>query len=102
MQKKSRANFQYRIGVVDDQKVLLIWDQDLGNMSVTNDIENVVADIAAHEGIDPVAHLIIYRDSEGRWDGWDGATEDFFHFGYLERKRIGDVLGYKSESAKTL
>lgn len=100
--KKSRANFQYRIGAVDDQKVLLIWDQNLGNMSVTNDIENVVADIAAHEGIDPMAHLIIYRDSEGRWDGWDGTTEDFFFFGKEERDRLAGLLDLILNSAKTL
>jgi hypothetical protein len=92
MQKKSRANFLYRLGIVDDKKILLIWDQDLGNMSVTNDIENVVADIVAHESIDPIEHLIIYRDSTGRWDGWDRATEDFFCFSEKERQRFAQAI----------
>jgi hypothetical protein len=69
MKKQSRANFFYRLGEVDQQKILLIWDQNAGNMSVTNDIENVVANIAAYEGINPISYLIIYRDSEGNWDG---------------------------------
>lgn len=78
MNKKSRADFHYRLTVFDNHKVLLICDQDLGNMSVTNDIENVVSDIALHEGIDPEDYLIFYKDSLGYWDGWDASSKDFY------------------------
>jgi hypothetical protein len=78
MQKRSRSNFDYRIGIFEDQNILLIWDKNLGNRSVTNDIENVVADIAAYEDVDPKDYVILYRDSEGLWDGWDAVIEDFF------------------------
>lgn len=81
MHKKSRANFQYRLGDLEGKKTLLIWDQNVGNRSVTNDIENVVADIATHQDIDPAEYLIIYRDSEARWDGWDAVTGEFFPIG---------------------
>lgn len=80
MLKKSRANFQYKIGEVQGLKMLLIVDKDAGSMSVTNDIENVVADISTHEGIDPTEYFIAYKDSQGDWDGWDAKTKSFFFF----------------------
>jgi hypothetical protein len=78
MKKKSRANFEYRIGELHQKRFLLIWDKDLGNRSVTTDIENVVSDIATHEGIEPTEYLIIYRDSDAYWSGWDAKTDSFF------------------------
>lgn len=78
--KRSRANFQYKIGQWNGHSLLLIVDQDAGGMSVTNDIENVLAAIADHEGIDPKDYTIVYRDSQGDWDGWDAKTEQFFFF----------------------
>lgn len=77
MKRTSRADFEYRFGG-KNKKVLMIVDLDLGKMSVTNDIENVVADIAAAESIDPKDYLILYRDSDEDWGRWDATTEDFF------------------------
>lgn len=91
MEKKSHANFLYRIGEHDGQKILLIRDQDSGNVSVTNDIENVVADIAAHEGINLYEHLIIYRDSMGMWDGWDAKAQNFFFLRPSVMKEVGQT-----------
>lgn len=56
---------------VTDGFVLLV-DQDRG-MSVTNDAENVIADLAA-EGL-LQGRAVLYRDTDGRWDelGHDGA-----------------------------
>lgn len=76
--KRSRAQFLYRIGEYQGNKWLLIWDKNLGAISVTNDIENVVEDIADHEGIDPLEYTIVYRDSEGNWDGWNHLTQSFY------------------------
>lgn len=92
MHKKSRANFRYRLGVLEGKNTLLIWDQNIGNRSVTNDIENVVSDIAMHEQIDPAQYLIIYRDSEGRWDGWDAATQEFFVIGRFLTDKLDPVF----------
>jgi hypothetical protein len=52
---------------LDGDDVIVIIDHDDGSRSVTNDAENVVADIAAR--FDLRARRIVYRDSEGRWDG---------------------------------
>lgn len=75
--KRSRAQFLWRIGEYKGQKYILIWDKDQGQMSITNDIENVVADIADHTGVDPIEHTIVYRDSEGVWDSWDAYSGSF-------------------------
>lgn len=77
---KTRANFMYKIGEANGTKMLLIVDQDAGGMSVTNDIENVVAFIGEKEAIDPDDYFIAYKDSEGNWDGWDSLTSSFFFF----------------------
>jgi hypothetical protein len=80
MRKRSKAQFEYRIGERDGFKFLLIADKNFGERSVTNDIENVVADIADFEGITPTEYIIIYRDTEGNWDGWDAKSGNFFFF----------------------
>ena len=52
--------------------ILWITDLNKGNVSVTNDIENVVKEIGtAMGGLDAIkkCKAIIYRDSMGVWDG---------------------------------
>jgi hypothetical protein len=71
-----QADFTYSMS----PDVIAITDLDLGNKSVTNDIENVLRKIEYwHQG--PIkGHRIMYRDSEGIWDGvqWDGRRASFF------------------------
>lgn len=58
----SRAEYDYAI------EGNILWIEDLNGMkSVTNDIENVLVDIAKNEDI--VNKKIMYKDSEGIWDG---------------------------------
>jgi len=64
----SRADFTYTI--IDN--VLRIIDEDKGNMSVTNDMRNVLTDIERIVG-SLSGMRIIYRDSDSHWDevfGW--------------------------------
>ena len=70
----TKANYTYRVF----GKIIAINDLDMGNMSVTNDIENVVAEICNKEDINKEDFVWIYNDSEENWDGWDVLTEDFF------------------------
>lgn len=98
MKKQSTANFLYRIGHINYQAVLLIWDKDRGNRSVTNDIENVVADIAFNHAIEAKEHLIIYRDSTGRWDGWDAEKAAFFPVGSKFLDWIAKSLNFTFEN----
>lgn len=55
-----RANYTY--GILDD--VLYIIDENLGSMSVTNDMERVLEDIQK-TGINLSEYKIMYKDSEG-------------------------------------
>ncbi len=71
----SKADYLHEITEYNGFKCLKIEDLNLGNISVTNDIENVVADIAQMERIDPSQFIIVYKDSEGNWDGWDPLKE---------------------------
>lgn len=74
---KSRADFTYHIS----DNVLVIEDKNLGRMSVTNDIENVIDDIIAEQltlglcgfVLGRAPQVVIYRDSDGQYDGvrWD-------------------------------
>ena len=67
----TKSNFTYQFLEFEGQKFLAIEDIGIG-MSVTNDIENVVAYIEHRDDIIAEApeYYIIYRDSQGFWDGW--------------------------------
>jgi len=64
MKTPFRADYTYTV----DDNVIAIVDLDLGSKSVTNDMENVLADIRAEIG-DLAGYAVIYQDSLGRWDG---------------------------------
>lgn len=73
---KPNSDFIYRFVTVSGHETLLITDLNQGCMSVTNNIETVVEQIAREQEIELKelyqCCLIIYKDSEGVWDGWDG------------------------------
>lgn len=74
--KLSRATFTYTID--KKQKAILIVDTGHGRtLTVTNDIENVVHDIAQCENVDAREFSILYRDSFGSIDAWDAKAENF-------------------------
>ncbi len=58
----------YSLQVDEPAKEIRIIDADLGNMSVTNDLERVLCDVAflINESLD--SYSITYRDSTGTWD----------------------------------
>src|SRR5262249_30905286 len=98
----STADFEYRYG--DGQLLLLIWDLDRGNKSVTNDVENVVADIAEFEDIDPCRCCIIYRDSMGIWSEWNAETKSFSYFplNSIFRVQIKRLLDFDFDDPKPI
>lgn len=60
---------EYDWGITSHGDILYITDEG-GLKSVTNDMENVLADISEHVVLDELQDLkIIYRDSMGIWDG---------------------------------
>ena len=86
---KSRADFTYTI----EDGILCIIDLDNGNMSVTNDIENVIADIEASEG-QIEGTRILYRDSWGVWDRYikTGPNGKFECIGVKNKAAAIDIL----------
>jgi hypothetical protein len=60
--------------------VIAILDLDLGNKSVTNDIDDVLRKIEYYHQRSINSFKIMYRDSRGVWDGvhWDGQRASFF------------------------
>lgn len=73
----ARADYMYKTTTCSGRNVLVIEDLDLGNTSVTNDIETVISEIAAVEKINPANWMIVYADSDGRWDGYDYRSKQF-------------------------
>ena len=59
----------YDFGITGN--VLWIKDLNAGNMSVTNDMENVLESIDKEldYALSKKRYLIVYCDSEGTWDG---------------------------------
>lgn len=71
----SKSDYIHKIYQVD--KIIEIQDLNLGKMSVTNNIENVIDEIAKEEGINKSEFKVIYRDSVGNWDGFNTKTNQF-------------------------
>ena len=77
-----RADYDYQLTKYNNKiDVLAIEDLNLGNVSVTNDIENVVADISRLEKLKAEDYMIVFKDSTGHWDGWDSSKQQFVLLG---------------------
>ncbi len=76
-----KADYTYELTFSSILKWLLIVDLNLGNVSVTNAIEQVVDEIAENEQINVDGFIILYCDSDGVWDGWDPRNQTFYHVG---------------------
>lgn len=75
-----KSDFTYHTIESQGINVLAIIDLDQGGASVTNNAEAVVKSIAAELGEQIFKMPIIYRDSEGAYDGIDGTyLEDPFY-----------------------
>lgn len=61
-----RADFQLQVD--EPAKRIQIIDEDLGNMSVTNDLEAVLREVSLQIDRALPEYSIVYRDSTGTWD----------------------------------
>lgn len=66
----NRSRFSYHINSSTGKNVLVILDLG-GGMSATNNIENIMMNIADDLGARVYCMPVIYRDSEGIYDGVD-------------------------------
>jgi hypothetical protein len=76
------CNYSYNISDLH----IAIADLNRGGTSVTNCIEDVVTEIAEINSINPNTLKIVYRDSEGVWDGWDNKKQEFILIGETSEK----------------
>ena len=72
----ANSHYNYEIQDFAGRTCIIITDLNLGGKSVTNDIENVVAEIVTKECIDPSKCMIVYGET-GNWDGWDHSRQQF-------------------------
>lgn len=96
-----RANYNYKLREFAGRNVLVIEDENIGGMSVTNCIEEVVTDICTAEKIDPNSYMIVYKDSNDNWDGWNHRKKQFLHLGgetwphavetYINRQLVSSI-----------
>lgn len=87
---KPKADYEYIIDKTES--IITIIDLDLGNMSVTNDIENVIYEISQNEHIFADDYKIHYIDSEGNLDGWNSTTDTFYCILSLIDLKSGSLL----------
>jgi len=86
--KKSKADYDLTIKQIENGKIyIIIRDEDLGNISVTNDMENILLDLFEHVKKSSI-EAIIYRDSRGIYDGVELLENGFKFY----------PIGEKSES----
>lgn len=71
MNRASLSDYTAHVRYDGEKPVVVIVDQNLGRMSVTNNAEAVVTAVCKEAGLWPEDTIIIYRDSEGIWDGID-------------------------------
>lgn len=75
--KMVKAKFTYEVSEFAGRNCIFIVDIGQQDTSVTNDIENVVAEICETENISAKDYMIVYQDSDGMWDGWDHKSKQF-------------------------
>ncbi len=73
----ARSNYDYAFKTYKGRNFLVIEDLNRGAMSVTNNMETVVDECFNDKKLEPHQVYIIYQDSDGMWDGWDAAKQDF-------------------------
>ena len=66
LQLPVRADFELQVD--EANRKIRIIDEDLGNMSVTNDLERVLLEVSHHIDQSLDNYSIVYRDSTGTWD----------------------------------
>lgn len=83
----AKANYKAEVIEVRGNTCLVIEDLNQGGKSVTNDIENVVNEVIDKHWneneklIDKNRCTIVYKDSQGNWDGWDAENNHFVALG---------------------
>lgn len=90
---RSKFSSNLYVRETDGRPILAIIDScEPGSTSVTNDAENVISHFKKHGLLRPET-LVVYRDSEGRWDQiiWKLA-EDVISFRFLDTQLAHEAV----------
>ena len=90
VERKSRAALLVTPLLVPGGEVIVILDLDEGGRTVTNDVENVIADLASHTPLD--GKRVIYRDTSGLWDEILVEGGRFASFAPIRARTIAEAL----------
>jgi hypothetical protein len=70
----NHADFEFHVCYLEERRLLLIVDLDLGSKSVTNDMRFVLDRVEQQTVGKLEDYEILYRDSTGSWDRVDPRT----------------------------
>lgn len=87
--KNLKSDYTYIFKDVENLKCLAIKDLNLGGTSVTNNIENIIKKISKIEKKDFSHFLVVYRDSDETWDGFNQKDSSFI---LLQEKDTGAAV----------
>lgn len=94
--ERPKSDYSYKKIIRDGYTVVIIIDLNLGGLSVTNDIENVVEYICKKDKLKKEDCAFIYRDSLGTWDGWNPKTGWFIALSTRkEKEAINKIVKWK-------
>lgn len=87
---KARAKYDFTLDTYKGHPIIYITDEGgPTDLSVTNDIENVITEIEDKEHINLSSYIILYRDGYGNWDAW--RNNDFLIFGETNSLEAADL-----------
>ena len=72
-----KSDYTYALKDLHGRNVISITDLDKGGRTVTTNIINVIREIGTAEKINPEQYMIVYRDTEHTWDGYDFKNKVF-------------------------
>lgn len=85
----------YKILLVDhEDKILILEDLNLGNISLTNGMETALEQISKGFKTDIKSWKIAYRDSDGKFDGVYTTLKNTIHFYYLKEQTAEEISQY--------
>ncbi len=76
-----KSDYTYALKDLQGRNVISITDLDKGGITVTTNIINVIKEISIAEKINPEQYMIVYRDTEQYWDGYDSKNKVFVSLG---------------------
>ena len=88
----AKSNYTYDFKTYKGRNFLVIEDLNTGGMSVTNNIEQVVEDCFEAHDLQPHQAFIIYKDSNGMWDGWSHEKQDYIHLDQRSEEAAKELI----------